>query len=193
MVCARKGLLCRSTRLEAVLESSQPDPHSTQTGAGSEGCTWGLGPCPLGPATKQSPAPSSTYFCSALANQPLLKTDPWESWAPQYLHTKDPCFPKLMFPPRRAPSLKGYNPPMQWLRRKKRHKVTSDQINQSAANQKHHQPRASTCCARPRCLLQAFGLRSGKKSLLCTKWLGSKQKTVYCHSQIHTSNKCSSF
>ena len=121
MVCARKGLLCRSPGLEAVPESSQPDPHSAQTRAGSAWCIRGLGPSPLGPGEN---TPQLCLFLLILAKWPLSKTDPWESRTAWYLHTKDPCCPKLVSPPRRAPSLKGCNPPMQWLRRKKRHKAT---------------------------------------------------------------------
>lgn len=39
-----------------------------------------------------------------------------------------------------------------------------------------------------------FASNSGKKPNYCApKWLGSKHKTLYCYSQIHTSNTCSSF
>jgi len=68
--------------------------------------------------------PRLCLFLLILAKWPLSKADPWESRTAWYLHTKDPCCPKLVSPPRRAPSLKGCNPPMQWLRRKKRHKAT---------------------------------------------------------------------
>lgn len=113
-----------------------------------------------------------------------------------------PAQQRSLLPKAHVPTLKSPFPEGLQATHATAEKTREAQRNWDQTNQSTAEPETSlTLC---RCLLCQSSLSTGgllppfrqkkkKKSLLSTKWLGSKHKTAYCYSQIHRRNKCSSF
>lgn len=164
---------------EAMSESSEPDPQSTQTRAGSECWMWPLHPCPLGPAKKKTlPAllTCTQSLQSACCQRQILGE----------LDLFVPAHQRSLLPKAHVPTLPWratIHPCNSWVKTRGTKWLGSDQPVRSRTRN----------TINPVLVPAVPALIVSWRHYCAPKWLGSKHKTLYCYSQIHTSNTRSSF